>query len=78
MLCGRRTHRLTKAGRVQLSGLAALIVGLAAGCLDAPPVDRPNVVLIVIDTLRADHVGCYGYERNTTPHACPVGITSSA
>ncbi len=68
MLCGRRTHRLTKAGRVQLSGLAALIVGLAAGCLDAPPVDRPNVVLIVIDTLRADHVGCYGYERDTTPN----------
>ena len=29
---------------------------------------RPNVVLISIDTLRADHVGCYGYERPTTPN----------
>jgi arylsulfatase A-like enzyme len=29
---------------------------------------RPNVFLITIDTLRADHVGCYGYRRNTTRH----------
>ena len=29
---------------------------------------RPNVILISIDSLRADHVGCYGYERPTTPH----------
>ena len=28
---------------------------------------RPDIVLIVIDTLRADHVGCYGYPRSTTP-----------
>lgn len=27
-----------------------------------------NVLLIVIDALRADHLGCYGYERNTSPH----------
>ena len=27
----------------------------------------PNVVLIVIDTLRRDHVGCYGYTKPTTP-----------
>ncbi|MFQ5743974.1 MAG: sulfatase, partial [Acidobacteriota bacterium] len=26
-----------------------------------------NVVLISIDTLRADHLGCYGYPRNTSP-----------
>jgi len=29
---------------------------------------KPNIILIVIDTLRADHVGCYGYRRNTTPN----------
>lgn len=28
---------------------------------------RPNVILIVIDTLRRDHVGAYGYPRSTTP-----------
>ncbi|PIE53233.1 hypothetical protein CSA37_02505 [Candidatus Fermentibacteria bacterium] len=28
---------------------------------------KPNVVLIIVDTLRSDHLGCYGYHRNTTP-----------
>jgi arylsulfatase A-like enzyme len=27
-----------------------------------------NVVLIMIDTLRADHLGIYGYERDTSPN----------
>jgi len=26
-----------------------------------------NLILIAIDTLRADHLGCYGYERETSP-----------
>ncbi len=29
---------------------------------------RPNFLLIGIDTLRADHLGCYGYVRNTSPN----------
>lgn len=28
---------------------------------------RPNVILVSIDTLRADHLRCYGYERETSP-----------
>jgi arylsulfatase A-like enzyme len=28
---------------------------------------RPNVLMILIDTLRADHMGIYGYSRATTP-----------
>lgn len=28
----------------------------------------PNVVVIGIDTLRADHLGCYGYSRPTSPN----------
>ena len=28
---------------------------------------RPNIVLILIDTLRADRLSCYGYGRQTTP-----------
>lgn len=27
-----------------------------------------DVVLITIDALRADHLGCYGYKRNTSPN----------
>ncbi len=30
-------------------------------------IDRPNVILIIIDTLRADHLNCYGYHRDTSP-----------
>jgi len=36
----------------------------------APAVKAPadySVLLIVIDALRADHLGCYGYHRNTSP-----------
>lgn len=29
---------------------------------------RPNVIIIMVDTLRADHVGCYGYLKNSTPN----------
>jgi arylsulfatase A-like enzyme/lipoprotein NlpI len=34
----------------------------------AAPVATPNVVVITIDTLRADHVGCYGYKQIRTPN----------
>jgi arylsulfatase A-like enzyme/tetratricopeptide (TPR) repeat protein len=36
-----------------------------AGCSPGP---RPSVVLITIDTLRADRLGCYGYEGAETPN----------
>jgi arylsulfatase A-like enzyme len=29
---------------------------------------RPNLLLISLDTTRADHLGCYGYARDTSPH----------
>jgi arylsulfatase A-like enzyme/Flp pilus assembly protein TadD len=29
---------------------------------------KPNIVLITIDTLRADHLGCYGYKSSTSPN----------
>ena len=28
---------------------------------------HPNIILIVLDTVRADHLSCYGYHRKTTP-----------
>lgn len=33
----------------------------------AQAVQRPNVILITLDTVRADHVGCYGYKNIKTP-----------
>ena len=29
---------------------------------------NPNILLIAIDSIRADHMSCYGYHRLTTPH----------
>lgn len=29
--------------------------------------DKKNVIVIIVDSLRADHMGLYGYERPTTP-----------
>lgn len=48
--------------------VAMLNVGALARERDRPePAGKPNVILIVIDSLRADHVGAYGYSRPTTP-----------
>src|SRR5262245_21569437 len=38
--------------------------------VEQPPQVQPRferVVLVTIDTLRADHLSCYGYPRRTTP-----------
>ena len=44
-----------------------LALPLLAAC-GAEPVPPPtNVLLVVVDTLRADHTSAYGYERETTP-----------
>lgn len=33
----------------------------------------PNLLLVGVDTLRADHLGCYGYGRPTSPHLDRLG-----
>lgn len=30
--------------------------------------EKPNVLFLVLDAVRSDHVSCYGYERETTPN----------
>jgi arylsulfatase len=47
--------------------LAPLLAALALGGCRAEPARPPDVVLVLIDTLRADHVGAYGYARPITP-----------
>jgi arylsulfatase A-like enzyme/Flp pilus assembly protein TadD len=44
-----------------------LLVLLGSGCADSPPEKVDGVVLVTIDTLRADHLGAYGAEI-ATPH----------
>ena len=56
-------------------GAASALVVLLAGACDrshngkAPklPPDAPNVLLITLDTTRADRLGCYGYSKALTP-----------
>jgi arylsulfatase A-like enzyme/Flp pilus assembly protein TadD len=40
----------------------------AQATAQTPQKSAPNVVLITIDTLRADHLGCYGYKQIKTPN----------
>lgn len=35
--------------------------------LDQQKTNKPNIIFIVVDALRADHMGIYGYQRETTP-----------
>jgi len=44
----------------------ALLAAVAAGC-GGPAPNGWNVVLITVDTLRADHLSCSGYSRPTSP-----------
>jgi arylsulfatase A-like enzyme/Tfp pilus assembly protein PilF len=53
------------ARKVALCLLAALLAGNGTGKSAAP--SRPNVILLTIDTLRADRLGCYGYRGVQTP-----------
>ncbi len=44
-------------------GLLVFLTGM--GCVGNG--GKPNVFIIIIDTLRADHMSCYGYDRLTSP-----------
>jgi len=60
---------------LRLLGVLAAAFGVCCvGCGRSPRASerrnaqpRPNIILISIDSLRADHLRCYGYERDTSP-----------
>ena len=68
---GRCLVRKRRAYAVPLSrvGLGAALL-FTASCGDGQTVSpgATSVVLIVVDTLRADHLGLYGYDRPTSPN----------
>ncbi len=43
-----------------------IVAGLIAACSPEPP-QPPNVLVLSVDALRADHLGAYGYPRDTSP-----------
>ncbi len=69
--CSREDAPLTRrsAGwRVPAAGARGASPAAAGGAAPAArPAERPNVLLVTIDTLRADRVGCYGYARGRRP-----------
>jgi arylsulfatase A-like enzyme len=67
----QRPWRTRRWGACRAIGCSAAVACAAVlGCRDAsPPPRQPHPIIIVdIDTLRADHLGCYGYQRETSPH----------
>ena len=48
--------------------LIVLMIGLGACWLWPGQAQSYNLLLITIDTLRADHLGCYGYSPASTPN----------
>lgn len=70
----RLPHSWGGSGRVAIGLIAATVFAALLGWVTAPvrgidivPIGSPNVLLVSIDTLRADHVHAYGYGLPTTP-----------
>ncbi len=53
-------------GRLVVLSLVAL--ALSSSCGRPQHSDPANILLIIVDTLRADHLGCYGHEQARTPN----------
>ena len=45
---------------------ASAALGTLTACT-APQAPRPNILILLMDTLRADRLGCYGYGKSTSP-----------
>ena len=59
----------SRAGCIAAAALVVAALGVFATPSPGPPArDRPSLVLVVIDTLRADRLGTYGYARPTSPN----------
>ena len=60
--------------RTSTARIALLIqIAVVVGCGAAPEPVAPgpeirNVIIVLVDTLRADHMSAYGYERRTSPY----------
>ena len=48
-----------------------------SGCARRRRAKGTSVILIVVDTLRPDHLGCYGYSRDTCPNIDRFGAEST-
>ena len=65
--CDRSANRMQRGFFRGLLG-TALLCTLSCGDAQTVSSGATSVVLIVVDTLRADHLGLYGYDRPTSPN----------
>ena len=63
----RVSLRPLRGGDETIQSEPARALAKAPSARNAPPARRPDVFIYLIDTLRADHLGCYGYDRGTSP-----------
>ncbi len=72
-------YLLTRHTGIWMLGLVIILTGGVQGWkisaewqalanLPPAPLNAPNVLLIVLDTVRAQNLSLYGYSRSTTPH----------
>jgi arylsulfatase len=89
----RNTPKTAALTKIEALVLAASLLA-ASACSRAPKVavQKYNIILFAVDTLRADHIGCYGYGSADTPHIdafaedslffqnafCPIPKTSAS
>ena len=66
----------TRKPQVKITALALLLCSLpkdmsvSYAALEQfnEPAEKPCILLIVMDTVRVDHISCYGYQKQTTPY----------
>jgi arylsulfatase A-like enzyme len=63
-----RPERITGSSLLLLAALACACRSEPPAPAPPPPPQRPSVLLVTIDSLRADHLGCAGYPRATSPN----------
>lgn len=65
----RRRRRTPFGDGRRPAAFAVALAAVAFACTGQPeaPEARGSVILISVDTLRADHLSCYGYHRPTSP-----------
>jgi arylsulfatase A-like enzyme len=63
----RRTVLKAAAGAL-LAGPLAVLVRNTRAAYPRATADQPNILLVTIDALRADHLSSYGYREQTSPH----------
>jgi arylsulfatase len=68
MLDLRALRRLPRFGLAALVTLPVLLIGCdGRGGAEAASAPRPNIIFILVDTLRADRLGCYGHPGGLSP-----------